>query len=581
MDLLRHEHGLTGSAQQRFPRGDTLARHLLPRRSTPASRPGTSSPTQFPWCEPHTDAILDLFRAYVARKRAAVAAGLRRPAARLAGAAGRPGARRRRWPRRWDHVLVDEYQDVNQIQVDIVRLLRPDGAGLTVVGDDAQAVYGFRGADSRHLLDLSRRPAERAHRRAWSRTSGPGNGSSTWPTRSGRRRRRAAAARCAPTATAAPRPAAGPLPRRVGRGPPGRRRRARRGRAGPAAARPGRADARRAPQRPARGRADRAPGAVREVRRPEVPRGRPRQGLHRRACGCSTTRSTRSPGSGCCACTTASARPGPARCSTRSRPASPTPSCATPTPSRPHPAAARTALAGTLRRAGRAPGAQRHGRRPGRARARPAAPAADRPLPRPPRPGSATSTGWSARRRSSPTLADYVANLTLDPPASHQRPRRAAAPRRGLPRAVDRALGQGSGVGQRARHPRHRRRVPVRHGPVHRRPGWSRSSACSTSPPPGPATSSPSTRRCACRTIAAPATTGTATPRPAGSSTTRPWRPWTSTKNGGLFRQLVAPSAIRRGSLCRRSTNCGNDLGRTTEMPLLPPNTARLPRLDE
>jgi DNA helicase-2/ATP-dependent DNA helicase PcrA len=56
---------------------------------------------------------------------------------------------------RWDHVLVDEYQDVNQIQVDIVRLLRPEGAGLTVVGDDAQAIYGFRGADAAHLTDLA------------------------------------------------------------------------------------------------------------------------------------------------------------------------------------------------------------------------------------------------------------------------------------------------------------------------------------------------------------------------------------------------------------------------------------------
>jgi DNA helicase-2/ATP-dependent DNA helicase PcrA len=55
----------------------------------------------------------------------------------------------------WDHVLVDEYQDVNQTQVDIVHGLRPDGRGLTVVGDDAQAVYAFRGSDSAHLLALT------------------------------------------------------------------------------------------------------------------------------------------------------------------------------------------------------------------------------------------------------------------------------------------------------------------------------------------------------------------------------------------------------------------------------------------
>jgi DNA helicase-2/ATP-dependent DNA helicase PcrA len=51
-------------------------------------------------------------------------------------------------------VLVDEYQDVNQLQVDIVRGLSPDGRGLTVVGDDAQAIYGFRAADVRNILDF-------------------------------------------------------------------------------------------------------------------------------------------------------------------------------------------------------------------------------------------------------------------------------------------------------------------------------------------------------------------------------------------------------------------------------------------
>jgi DNA helicase-2/ATP-dependent DNA helicase PcrA len=51
-------------------------------------------------------------------------------------------------------VLVDEYQDVNQVQVDIVTALRPDGEGLTVVGDDAQAIYGFRGATGDHLHEL-------------------------------------------------------------------------------------------------------------------------------------------------------------------------------------------------------------------------------------------------------------------------------------------------------------------------------------------------------------------------------------------------------------------------------------------
>jgi DNA helicase-2/ATP-dependent DNA helicase PcrA len=152
MDLLRQAHGLTGAAQ-RYPNGEALLD--IYSRSVNTARPARDIvATMFPWCEPHVPAILDLFRAYVARKRAQslldfddLLLGWR---ALLADPHLGPAL-----AGRWDHVLVDEYQDVNQIQVDIVRLLRPDGNGLTVVGDDAQAVYGFRGADSRHLLELS------------------------------------------------------------------------------------------------------------------------------------------------------------------------------------------------------------------------------------------------------------------------------------------------------------------------------------------------------------------------------------------------------------------------------------------
>ena len=56
--------------------------------------------------------------------------------------------------RRFDHVLVDEYQDTNRLQSSILRGLRPDGSGLTVVGDDAQSIYAFRAAEVRNILDF-------------------------------------------------------------------------------------------------------------------------------------------------------------------------------------------------------------------------------------------------------------------------------------------------------------------------------------------------------------------------------------------------------------------------------------------
>jgi DNA helicase II / ATP-dependent DNA helicase PcrA len=55
---------------------------------------------------------------------------------------------------RFDFVLVDEYQDTNALQAEILLRLKPDGRGLTVVGDDAQAIYGFRAATVRNMLDF-------------------------------------------------------------------------------------------------------------------------------------------------------------------------------------------------------------------------------------------------------------------------------------------------------------------------------------------------------------------------------------------------------------------------------------------
>ena len=56
--------------------------------------------------------------------------------------------------RRFDHVLVDEYQDTNALQAGILLGLKPDGRGLTVVGDDAQSIYSFRAATVRNILDF-------------------------------------------------------------------------------------------------------------------------------------------------------------------------------------------------------------------------------------------------------------------------------------------------------------------------------------------------------------------------------------------------------------------------------------------
>ncbi|WP_330448280.1 UvrD-helicase domain-containing protein [Paracoccus marcusii] len=73
----------------------------------------------------------------------------------------------------WDHVLIDEYQDTNRLQARILTALKPDGHGLTVVGDDAQSIYAFRAADVRNILDFPDAFRRRRRSSRWSATIAP------------------------------------------------------------------------------------------------------------------------------------------------------------------------------------------------------------------------------------------------------------------------------------------------------------------------------------------------------------------------------------------------------------------------
>ncbi len=152
LDVLRPDHGLAESGQ-RAPRAATCAD--IYTRCVNTGRPVSKVLAgSFPWCVPFTSQLAGLFRAYTARKRARHLVDfddlLLLWQAALADQAAGPVLRGM-----FDAILVDEYQDVNAVQASIVRLLQPEGKELTCVGDDAQAIYGFRGADPAHLRQLS------------------------------------------------------------------------------------------------------------------------------------------------------------------------------------------------------------------------------------------------------------------------------------------------------------------------------------------------------------------------------------------------------------------------------------------
>ena len=154
MGLARQELGLA-AREKRFPLAATcLAIHS---RLLNTGRPLTDVLARdFPWCASEEAALQSLFAAFAATKRTQHSLDyddlllawwhlMREPAWAAQIVA------------RFDTVLVDEAQDINHLQADIVHTLSPSGRGLTVVGDDAQAIYGFRGAEVRHLLDFPAR----------------------------------------------------------------------------------------------------------------------------------------------------------------------------------------------------------------------------------------------------------------------------------------------------------------------------------------------------------------------------------------------------------------------------------------
>jgi len=154
MGLVRHELGLA-TTRNRFPLKATCLA-IYSRALNSCSPLGELLPQVYPWCAVWEPELKRLFGAYVGAKQAQCVLDyddlllLWSQLLDDAPLASHLAAR-------FDHVLVDEYQDTNRLQATILHALCPAGRGLTVVGDDAQAIYSFRAAQVRNILDFPQR----------------------------------------------------------------------------------------------------------------------------------------------------------------------------------------------------------------------------------------------------------------------------------------------------------------------------------------------------------------------------------------------------------------------------------------
>ncbi len=154
LDVVRQELGLS-KKEKRFPRKDTclaIYSHKVNSRA-PLAR---TLQDFFPWCAEWGDELGKLFRRYVEIKHSQQLLDyddlllywhLLVQEEQLARDIGT----------RFSHVLIDEYQDTNTLQAEIVMAMKPQGAGVCVVGDDAQAIYSFRAATVENILEFPAR----------------------------------------------------------------------------------------------------------------------------------------------------------------------------------------------------------------------------------------------------------------------------------------------------------------------------------------------------------------------------------------------------------------------------------------
>jgi DNA helicase-2/ATP-dependent DNA helicase PcrA len=151
MNLVRHDLGLSNK-DRRFPmKGTCLS--IYSRTVNAQANLEEILNRHFSWCAEWEVELRRLFAAYVEAKQGQDVLDYDDLLLYWAHMMAE-GSVAEQVAARFDHVLVDEYQDTNRLQASILLGLKPTGRGLTVVGDDAQSIYSFRAATVRNILDF-------------------------------------------------------------------------------------------------------------------------------------------------------------------------------------------------------------------------------------------------------------------------------------------------------------------------------------------------------------------------------------------------------------------------------------------
>ena len=154
LGLVRHDLGL-GEQGKRFPKKDTLAA-IYSRVVNTQEKLADVVERDFPWCRDAVDGIKTVFSGYIDRKRDNNVVDYDDLLLywRALGQSPRIGPVMRAG---FQHVLIDEFQDTNAVQADIVAAMAGPGVTVAAVGDDAQAIYGFRSGSARHMVEFEQR----------------------------------------------------------------------------------------------------------------------------------------------------------------------------------------------------------------------------------------------------------------------------------------------------------------------------------------------------------------------------------------------------------------------------------------